>query len=98
MGSNELDMKAELQEFIGQDLLSGQQEVGVEDNLLTDGLVDSVGAMRLVAFIEESLGVKVPPEEFTIENFRTINVLGDYLQRKVEAAGDTADENERTDR
>lgn len=73
-------MKEEIQTFISNDLLSGQQQVGLDEDLLLQGLVDSVGLMRLVEFIEQTLKIKVPPRDFTIENFGTINALGDYLQ------------------
>ena len=78
-------MKEELQRFISKDLLSGQHEVGFDEDLLLQGLVDSVGLMRLVEHIEGKLGIKVPPQEFTIENFGTINALCDYLQGKSDA-------------
>lgn len=79
-------MKEELQRFISQDLLSGQYEVGLDEDLLLQELVDSVGLMRLVGHIEENLGIKVPARDFTIENFGTVNALGDYLQRQATAA------------
>lgn len=72
-------MKEEIQKFIHQDLLSGQHDVGLDEDLLLSGLVDSVGLMRLVEFIEQTLKIKVPPKDFTIENFGTVNALGDYL-------------------
>ena len=77
--SVKLNVKAELAHFISNDLLGDDQEVGEDDDLLVDGMIDSIGMMRLMVFIEESLRVSVPPEDFTIENFGTINVMGDYL-------------------
>lgn len=81
MGNVNSDTQEKLRRFIEEELLSGTREVKVDDELLMDGYVDSVGAMRLVAFIDGSLGIKVPPEDFTIENFGTINALAAYLER-----------------
>ena len=39
--------------------------------------------MRLVAFIEQEFGYKVPAGDLTIQNFRTIGVLSDYLDRSL---------------
>ncbi|NIP96603.1 MAG: acyl carrier protein, partial [Akkermansiaceae bacterium] len=64
-----------LQTFVRDELLAGSREVGLDDELLMDGYVDSVGVMRLTAFIEESFGLKVPPQDLTIENFRSVNSL-----------------------
>ena len=81
MQPTESELQATLQTFIQDDLLAGTQEVGPDDQLLMDGIVDSVGVMRLVAFIEEQLGIKVPPTDFTIENFGTLRDLTSYLIR-----------------
>jgi len=77
------DLHSKLHQFIEQELLSGTQKVTLEDELLIDGYVDSVGIMSLVAFIQESCEVKVPPEDFTIENFGTINALAAYLENRL---------------
>ena len=53
--------------------------VEVEENLLTSGLVDSVGMMRLIADLEEQLAVSVPPPDLVPENFRSIRVMASYL-------------------
>ena len=58
--------------------------VGDDENLLADGMVSSLGMLRLVAFIEASYDIKVPPGDFTIENFRTLEALVTYLSGKVD--------------
>jgi acyl carrier protein len=77
-----MTLKENLQTFINKDLLSGQLEVGMDDDLLMDGIVDSMGIMRLISHIEESIGFQVPPEDFTIENFGSINAMNSYLTAK----------------
>ena len=81
MESTEAELQTTLQSFSRNELLGGTQEVAFDDQLLMDGYVDSVGVMRLVAFIEETLETKVPSTDFTIENFGTINDLAAYLKR-----------------
>lgn len=73
-----------LTQFITQELLDEPDgsDLAPDDNLLLSGLIDSLGVMRLVNFIEETFQVEVQPEDVTIENFRTINVIADYLQRR----------------
>jgi acyl carrier protein len=53
--------------------------IGLDENLLTDGYLDSVGVMRLIAYIESSLRVTIPPPELIPQNFRTIRVMAAYL-------------------
>ena len=81
MATDHGELASVLRTFIQDELLAGTREVAPDDELLMDGIVDSVGVMRLVAYIEEKLAIKVPPTDFTIENFGTINDLTAYLSR-----------------
>ena len=70
----------ELKEYIGKELLSGsEQELGEDENLLKTGILDSLGAVRLVAHFEKRLDATIPPEALTVENFRTIRDIGSLL-------------------
>ena len=71
--------------FVTEELLNSSVEVEAEDNLLADGMVDSIGMLRLVTYIEELTQITIPQEDLVIENFRTIKVITRYLeQRKAE--------------
>ena len=72
-------MKATLKQYIQDELLDGR-EVSDDENLLLGGLIDSMGVMRLVAFVGETFQVSVPPEDLTIENFMTIETMIRYLE------------------
>jgi acyl carrier protein len=66
-----------------KELLADQDDIDIQedDNLLLSGLIDSLGIMRLITFIEQEFQVKVQPEDVTIENFSTIKIISDYLAR-----------------
>ena len=70
--------------FISEELLELDEPVGADENLLADDMIDSLGMLRLVAFVEATYSVKIPPQDFTIENFRTAAVLSDYLRRLID--------------
>src|SRR5437899_11211726 len=44
--------------------------------------IDSLGLIRLVAFLESDLGIRVEDEELIAENFATLRQLGDLLASK----------------
>lgn len=73
-----------LTQFITVELLSdrGLMTLNGDDNLLTSGLIDSLAIMRLVNFIENEFDVEVMPEDVTIENFQTVNVIANYVQQR----------------
>ena len=80
-----------IRQYIDEELLEEEGTLDDDENLLTDGMVDSMGMLRLVAFIDETWDIVVPPEDFTIENFRTIADLDKYLAGKLGAPETDAD-------
>lgn len=80
-------MKEELIQYITHFLLGhqGEEELNDQTDLLGSGLVDSIGMMQLIHFIEEKKGFKIPLEAITLENFMTIHAIDQYLaSRSVE--------------
>lgn len=74
-------MKKILKQFITQELLGDERlTLNDEDNLLLDGMIDSLGMLRLVAFVEKTFEIQIPYEDITIENFNTVNSLVTYLR------------------
>jgi len=71
--------------YILSDVLldSSQTELAADDDLLDDGLVDSLGVMRLIAFIEDEFGYAVPPEDITVDSFMSVSAIVTYLQPNV---------------
>lgn len=49
--------------------------------------VDSLGLIRLVAFMESDLGIRIEDEELLAENFATLRALGNLLEAKACAEG-----------
>ncbi len=67
--------------YINTELLDGDVAVGRDDDLLASGLVDSFAIMWLVSFVEGEAGIKIPPADLVIENFRTVAAIEAYLER-----------------
>jgi len=77
-----MDTQSAIADFITKELAIGRaKELHPDDDLLATGVLDSLGLMQLVLFIEERLGVKVPDEDVVIENFRSVSALTAYLAR-----------------
>ena len=76
-------MREELARYIATDLLNQRDLViGEDDDLLASGLLDSLGAMELIHYIERDLRIEVPAEDVTIENFASLRAIDAYLQRR----------------
>ena len=48
--------------------------------------IDSLGLIRMVAFLENDLGYRVEDEELIAENFVTMRALGELLETKTPTA------------
>jgi acyl carrier protein len=55
--------------------------------LLASGIVDSLGMLDLVSFLEESFAIQLSDDELTPENFATIGTLAAFVDRKTTLAG-----------
>lgn len=82
-----MELRETLRRFIAEELVSDETPLGLDDSLLADGMVDSLGAVRLVAFVEERFGFQIPPEDLVMENFATVNRLAGYLESRIHGAG-----------
>jgi acyl carrier protein len=52
------------------------------ENLLANGIMDSLGILKLVSFIEQKFDIRVPDEDVTVQNFRTLKDIANYLESK----------------
>lgn len=71
-------------DYILEEILDDLDELDADEDLLADGMVDSLGMVRLVAFIEDELGIVVPPEDFVVENFLSVDHITAYLVRRAQ--------------
>ena len=79
-----MDPKQRIREFITTELLEGTYSGPLSDDqdLLLSGLVDSLGVVRMIDFLEQSMDVSIPPEDVTLENFQTVEKISTYLQQQ----------------
>lgn len=53
--------------------------LGDEDPLLRGGVIDSVGVIELVAWLENAYGIHIPESEITEQNFGTLGGIGRFI-------------------
>ncbi len=76
-------MRDRLARYIATDLLNeADRIIGHDEDLLASGLLDSLGVMSLVHFIEQDHAIDVPAEDVTIDNFVSMRAIDDYLRRR----------------
>jgi acyl carrier protein len=75
--------KGELAKFIENNLIGGERRMTVDDStaLIEEGIIDSMGLMQIVSFLEERAGVRVPDEEVGPDNFETLEAIDQMVKR-----------------
>jgi acyl carrier protein len=77
-------------DFIMKNFLYMRPDVVIEpaSALLERGIIDSLGVVELLSFVEETFAVAAADEEITEENFGSLDSIAQFVQRKraVEAA------------
>lgn len=69
--------------YIEREFLPVTQKVkSVDEELLINGTINSMGLMRLVRFIEKRFQVQIPFEDITADNFNTVKSISSYLAEK----------------
>jgi acyl carrier protein len=58
------------------------KNVGNEDPLLKNGLIDSLGILEVVTFLENEFGITLTDEELLPENFESVSSLSNFVQQK----------------
>lgn len=71
-----------LKHYIATEIMYAADDALSEDEpLLGSGIIDSLGIMRLVSYIEEEFGVEVPEDQLVPEHFRTVTALAQFVER-----------------
>ena len=79
-----MDTKTKIKEHISKNILFSAEGFTYDDDasFLEQGIIDSIGFMELVAFVEKEFGIKVAPQELVPENFDSVNKLARFIAGK----------------
>lgn len=77
-------IKQDLDSFIQMELLDEPwPDLINEQDILTTDVIDSLGWMRVVEYVETTHGYRIPPEHVTIENFINLDTLSRYVSKNI---------------
>ena len=62
--------------------LARKRGISLQDHLLDSGIVDSLGVLDLVSFVEQEFGIAVADDELGPEHFQTIEALSQFVSIK----------------
>jgi acyl carrier protein len=77
-----MTLRADILQFVKSDLGSDQSiEIDENTNLIQNGVLDSMGLMRLIDFLEERVNIRVPDAEVLPDNFKTVVEIEAFASR-----------------
>ncbi len=83
-----MELKLQIERFLLEDILSGgRTALDPQEPLVgVDGLLDSLGLLRLIQFVEEEFQIRVGDGDVGEDNFGTLERLVAFVARKRQEA------------
>jgi acyl carrier protein len=80
------DLNRTIKAFVATNFLKDREaNWGDDDSFIEEGVIDSTGALELVAFLELTFDIRVEDEEINPANLDSINRLIHYVMSKLDS-------------
>ena len=82
-------VEAVIKDYILAQFLPGEDPAALTEAtpLVTTGLVDSIGTLKLITFLEEHFHITVHAHEIDVENMNTVTDIARLVRSKLTANG-----------
>ncbi len=89
MPDKNLDIKGTVRQYIFENHLGGELSQSLQDTtpLITSGLIDSIGVLSLINFLERRFAVEFTPREIGLHDLETVERIHQAIHRKLESKG-----------
>lgn len=76
------DFSAKIKEFIMTEVSPdlGLTELDDDQPLIDAGIVDSLGVLKILAFLDETFGIDLSSDEVKLENFRNVRSICQMIE------------------
>src|SRR5947209_15839076 len=79
-----MSIEEKIRDFILKNLYYTEKaDLSETTSFLSEGVIDSMGAMELVAFVESEFKIKVEMSEVLVKNFDSIEKMATFVRRKL---------------
>ncbi len=77
-------MKEKIKKYIVEAAISDSSKVTYDTQIFEAGLLDSMGLLFLIEFLNEDFNIKVNDDELNPENFKSINSIVTFINNKLQ--------------
>ena len=84
-----MEIRAEILNFVRNDLLNGADKFNLTPatELIQSGVIDSLGIMKLLSFLEEKFSIRIAGEYLLPENFETVDKICSLIEKLLSQTG-----------
>lgn len=78
------ELSARIKEFIMTEVSPDLHLEHIEDDeaLIESGILDSLGMLKILAFVDEAFGIDLSAEEIKPEKFRTVRTICNLIDKQ----------------
>jgi len=78
-----LPTKELIRQFVMRKIAGKNERMSIndKDDIITAGIIDSLGIMQLVAFIEETFSIEIKDEDIVPDNFESIETISSFIEK-----------------
>jgi acyl carrier protein len=80
------DLRRRIHDYVVANFMFDAADITDDASLSATGVLDSMGILEMVLFVEESLGVPVADEDVLPEHFDTVDALVEFVSTRRPAA------------
>ena len=77
-----MSVETAVREFLTNELGKDVTTVDSSESLLESGTLDSVGVLRLVAFLEQTYSIRVSDDDLMPDNFDTLAAIRNFVESR----------------
>jgi acyl carrier protein len=76
------EIQEQIKDYIVTKFMFDRSALGPDEDLLNQGIVDSMGILQLVNHLEETFGIRINDEDIVPDNFRSLRTLAELVMQK----------------
>jgi acyl carrier protein len=80
-----VDIRQAIHDYLVSELAAERESFAPDENLLAQGIIDSMGILNLATFLESRFGIETTDDDLVPENFETLEALRAFVERKQQA-------------
>ena len=77
---------ADLLVFVNEEVRIADVPVTHDTELLLSGVIDSLGVIQIVEWIERSLTIAIDPSDVILENFESVDRIAAYVRDRTQGS------------